>query len=124
MVRKYQHLARASKGYPFHSDTLFCSTITNSHAPLGINPRETYNQTQVSFKPGDVFLFYSDGVSDSRNKAGEFFGLKRLEDVLVENAAKPAQVILNQLVISWKSFTGDAPPWDDLTIVVVVINSG
>ena len=50
--------------------------------PLGLFPESHYEETALQLLSGDILVFYSDGVVETRNDAGEEFGLKRLADTV------------------------------------------
>jgi serine phosphatase RsbU (regulator of sigma subunit)/CheY-like chemotaxis protein len=90
--------------------------------PLGAQPDTTYGQAQVQLQSGDVLLFYSDGIVEGVNTAGEMFGFERLESALrrLSPGRTPAQ-ILEDLLAEMKAFVGKADQRDDITLVVVEI---
>ena len=45
--------------------------------PLGFSEHEVYRQISVPFGIGDVFFFYSDGVSEAQNVDGDTCGVDR-----------------------------------------------
>ena len=51
----------------FHGKTSLCTMVHGNNLPLGIRAGEVYEQISVAFEPGDVLLFYSDGVTEARN---------------------------------------------------------
>ena len=62
--------------------------------------------------PGDQIVFYTDGVTEAENPAGEPFGLKRLDEVLA-NCAVGAGDLLKEVLRELDAFTGGSPPVDD-----------
>ena len=46
---------------------------------LGLVEDSTYEQGAMPFRPDDLFVFYSDGITDRANPQGELFGVERLE---------------------------------------------
>jgi len=90
--------------------------------PLGVLPDTTYGQAQVPLQSGDVLLFYSDGIVEGINTAGEMFGFERLGAALqrLSPGRTPAQII-EDLLDEMKAFVGKAEQRDDITLVVVEI---
>jgi len=75
----------------------------------------------VGLEPGDSLLFYTDGVTDARDGAGEDFGEDRLRDLLERAHAsgrEPAEA-LRHLVRSVIEHNAPAPLRDDATTVYV-----
>src|SRR5205085_1856803 len=62
--------------------------------PLGLFPDSKYEETSLQLMTGDVLVFYSDGVVEMRNDAGEEFGLKRLPDTVRKHHHKiPDEIV-------------------------------
>jgi sigma-B regulation protein RsbU (phosphoserine phosphatase) len=89
--------------------------------PLAAMEHVTYESVGMTLQSGDVLLFYTDGLSESRDRAGEFFGDGPLANVLKravsESADRMAQAILEEL----KCFRGGRDADDDITFVVLKI---
>ena len=62
----------------FHASTGTCALLQGENLPLGVSEGEIYGQIRVPLHPQDVLLFYSDGLTETRNSAGELFGIERL----------------------------------------------
>lgn len=67
---------------------------------------------------GDRMLVYSDGVTDAVNSADEAFGYERLSRAIEENSDMGGEALLEQIAIEVSSWTGDAAPFDDLTMLL------
>lgn len=93
---------------------------------LGMRRSESFNEIlgeeQVSFNDGDVFILYSDGISEAMNENKDEYGFERLEKLVSENAEKTADEILRIIKIDLNNFVGDADPSDDITLVVAKID--
>ncbi len=70
--------------------------------------------------PGDQIVFYTDGVTEAYNAAGEMFGLARLDGAL-ENCSVGASDLLKEVLAALEAFCGDAPPHDDRTLLVAKV---
>jgi len=90
---------------------------------VGVLEAEIYKQHSCTIEPGDVFVGYTDGATDSTNFEGKRFGRPRLRASLASLlAAEPnasAERILDHLRWEIRRFVGLAPQKDDETIVVV-----
>jgi len=92
------------------------------HAPgvaLGILNSIRLTEAEAHFEPGDVFLMYTDGVTDALNDAAEEFGVERLTQVLLENRRRPAHEVVRAIVDALHDFVGDREAFDDMTMVVM-----
>ena len=65
--------------------------------PLGFSASEEYRQVTAKFGVGDRFLFYSDGVTEACNPAGESYGEERLHAWLCQYASRTPQELTQLL---------------------------
>ena len=91
----------------------------NSGFVLGGLPDAFVKDEEIFLKSGESFTLYTDGVTEARNKKGEFFG----EDRLLQTFNKKDYTCLVELHHTLKDdvniFVGDAPQNDDITIVTI-----
>jgi phosphoserine phosphatase RsbU/P len=76
-------------------------------------------ETTFDLHPGDMLIYYTDGLTEAENPNGEFYGEQRLSDAVLRLADLSAQDVLNHLLEDVEAFCAGVPPFDDLTIVVV-----
>jgi sigma-B regulation protein RsbU (phosphoserine phosphatase) len=88
--------------------------------PLGIFPKETYQDATHQLVPGDQLVLYTDGITEAHNDAGEMFGLARLDKVL-ENCSVGAPDLLQEVLAEVEAFTAGRPAHDDRTLLVAKI---
>jgi sigma-B regulation protein RsbU (phosphoserine phosphatase) len=93
-------------------------SLTLTGMALGIDDTVEYGQRSLPVLAGDVLLLYTDGVTDALS-GHEEFGPRRLEALVREHARAPAAEIAAALQARLHEFSGDAPPVDDVTYVVV-----
>ena len=92
---------------------------------FGLSSRPTFDleleERTLSYAPGDVFLFVTDGVTECQNARGEFYGEDRLRDALRTLAPREpsAAALRDGLEADVRRFVGDTDAFDDQTIVVV-----
>jgi sigma-B regulation protein RsbU (phosphoserine phosphatase) len=86
---------------------------------LGIMSDASFVEGEVTLEMDDTLVIFSDGVSEARNNAGEFFGSERIKSFLRMNAGAHAAEIGEQLVHMVEAFVGDATVHDDLSIIVL-----
>jgi sigma-B regulation protein RsbU (phosphoserine phosphatase) len=87
--------------------------------PLGWFEELPVQAVQYQLEPGDVLVCYTDGLTESENTHAEPYGADRLVEVVRAHAARPAAEILKEITDSVVVFMGAAPPFDDMTLVVV-----
>jgi sigma-B regulation protein RsbU (phosphoserine phosphatase) len=87
---------------------------------LGVLGDVTWGQTTVQMLPGDTLVLYTDGITEAQNANQAFFGSERLLGVIQTNVGHSAQDLQNALLAEVHEFVGNAPQFDDITLVVVV----
>jgi sigma-B regulation protein RsbU (phosphoserine phosphatase) len=90
---------------------------------LGVVDGAPYKHQSITMGPGDLLVIHSDGVTDATSASNELFGRERFETVIRENRDKPAEALIKSIFKAVGDFVGDAPQFDDLTLVVVRRNS-
>lgn len=80
-----------------------------------------YREGVVSLYPGDVALFYTDGLKEGRNRSKEQFGMNRIINCLKENHIYDPASIQEILSYEFAEFLDGEPPYDDVTMVVIKI---
>jgi sigma-B regulation protein RsbU (phosphoserine phosphatase) len=105
----------------FRARTSLCTMVHGNNLPLGIRAGESYEQISVAFEPGDVLLFYSDGVTEARNAAGELFGAARLVDCVRSNGARDPEVLVAAIRQAVCTFVASDQLTDDLTCVAIKV---
>ena len=89
---------------------------------LGVMEDSRYETRQMKLAAGDALVCFSDGVTEAVNPAGELFGERRLELLLVDQiGAHPTQV-LGTVIGEVDRFISLAPMADDVTLLVVRYN--
>jgi len=88
---------------------------------LGLFKRRKFEQKTVQLKSGDKIIFYTDGITEARNKKEEQFGIKRLKEIIISRKdAKPLQ--LNTSIFrAVRKFIGRKIQKDDMTLITVEI---
>lgn len=121
---KQLRLARAGHNHPIHysAATKTIRWLKPDGIGIGMGRGTSFDdlleETRVTLAPGDVLLFYTDGVSEAMNAANETFGYDKLERVLSETAHLPAGEIKQHLLRSIDRFRQGTPFNDDATFVV------
>ena len=87
--------------------------------PLGLFDDADYDEFVFRAKPGDMFVFFSDGILDARNEAGEMFGRQRVEQIVARACDKPADWVVDSLFKAVLGHAAAEDPFDDQTVVVM-----
>lgn len=92
----------------------------SSNLPLGIVPDEIYEESVFQFRPGDQVIFYTDGITEAHNPAGDLFGVQRLDEAL-SRCQPDAQAIIDHVLAEVDRFAAGRAADDDRTLVVAKI---
>jgi serine phosphatase RsbU (regulator of sigma subunit)/uncharacterized membrane protein SirB2 len=82
---------------------------------------DSTQEMTISLRNGDICIFYTDGLSESRNSEGEEFGYDRIVDVALHSRKQSAEMIKNSILQEVRNYTGNSSYGDDMTLVVVKI---
>jgi phosphoserine phosphatase RsbU/P len=87
---------------------------------FGVLPEADYPVCDLSIHSGDRFLLYTDGVIEPQNAGGDFFGDRKLEQVVRDNQSSPPSELSEQLLSEirvWQS--ASLAQQDDITLIVI-----
>ena len=79
----------------------------------------TFEEHNAQLHPGDTLLMYTDGVNEAFNVSLEEYGETRMEQVLASMKGKDCSDIINGLLDDVRTFAGEAPQSDDITIMAL-----
>ncbi len=85
---------------------------------LGMLEGLTLEEREVTLAPGDTLIMYSDGVPDTVKDGDEPYGLERLIALLDKNRDGSAQQICDAIFNDVFAYQGDAPAFDDITVLI------
>ncbi|HUX06837.1 MAG TPA: SpoIIE family protein phosphatase [Acidobacteriota bacterium] len=97
------------------------STLRKGGLALGLLPGSEYVEEEIALSPGDIIVFFTDGITESFNPMEEEYGDERFQKLLVENRHRSAQEIFDAVLQDIKEFVGEAPQHDDLTLLVIKV---
>jgi sigma-B regulation protein RsbU (phosphoserine phosphatase) len=86
---------------------------------LGSLPDIALEERAIEVAPGDLLVFYTDGVTEAMDEQFALFGEERLKAAIANLAGASAQQVLDGILAEVRSFVGTATPSDDLTLFVV-----
>ncbi|HEX9427174.1 MAG TPA: GAF domain-containing SpoIIE family protein phosphatase [Candidatus Polarisedimenticolia bacterium] len=85
---------------------------------IGFAASTRYHSEQREMRPGQLLMMYTDGVTEARNPAQEFFGEERLHALVLGHGREDAQTFARRVHDSVLQFTEGAPQADDITLLV------
>jgi sigma-B regulation protein RsbU (phosphoserine phosphatase) len=83
-----------------------------------------YDEFKFRMKPGDMFVFFSDGMLDARSRSGEMFGRPRVEEIVASCAAKSADCVVDSLFKAVAEHSAGVETFDDQTVVAIKVRDG
>jgi len=121
-----QTLQVANSGLPrplyWHDDKI--EIIEATGLPLGLFDDADYDEFTFNAKPGDKFVFFSDGILDARNEAGDLFGRSRVEQIVANSDGISAEGLVNSLFDAVAEHASGVETFDDQTVVVIKVRDG
>lgn len=99
-----------------------CKELSGTNFPLGVVNLDVFNTTTIFFGKNDIFVFYSDGISECKNNQNDMFGSERLKKLVEENSEKKASEILEIIKNNALQFCEKKNFDDDLTLIVLKID--
>jgi serine phosphatase RsbU (regulator of sigma subunit)/anti-sigma regulatory factor (Ser/Thr protein kinase)/PAS domain-containing protein len=95
---------------------------TASGIALGVKEGSGYEELTIKFEPGDVAVFYTDGVTEAMNIQGELYGLHRLIGAISKSCQSSAEEIMGKILEEVSAFREGLEQNDDITLVVLKAN--
>ncbi len=119
-------LSRAGHCPMLYATSSSIEYITPTGMGLGLSVgklfEDSLEEKKIMMKAGDVCVFYTDGVTESRSADGEEFGYERLMSVVEEKRSASAEEIKEEIIQRVWSYTDAQGYDDDLTVFVVKWN--
>ncbi|MFZ5516164.1 MAG: SpoIIE family protein phosphatase [Candidatus Zhuqueibacterota bacterium] len=92
---------------------------------LGLEKGELFDRTiteeRIAIQSGDIFLFYTDGISDAMNAEKDQFGESRLNEIIATTTQRQSSLLRGQIIQSIQNFVQESPQHDDMTMVTVMV---
>jgi phosphoserine phosphatase RsbU/P len=119
----HRTLQVASSGLP---RPLYChdgkiEVIEATGLPCGLFDDADYDEFNFKAKPGEMFVFFSDGILDARNKAGDMFGRHRVEEIVAHCAEVSADCVVQSLFKAVAEHAAGVETFDDQTVVAIKV---
>ncbi|MFL6464390.1 MAG: SpoIIE family protein phosphatase [Bryobacteraceae bacterium] len=86
---------------------------------VGLFPEFPYQEAELELEAGDIFVCFTDGISEAMDTKDEEFGEERLIEIIRHCQARSAAETIACILDQVDAFTAGAPQHDDMTLVVV-----
>src|SRR6476660_713880 len=91
--------------------------------PLGLFDDAEYDEFTFRANPGDMFVFFSDGILDARNRAGDMFGRQRVEEIIGKSWEFSADWVVDSLFKAVAEHAAGVETFDDQTVVAIKVKN-
>ncbi|MDP2113656.1 MAG: SpoIIE family protein phosphatase, partial [Bacteroidota bacterium] len=111
----------AAHDYPYilHPDGTV-QTLSKSHGiPLGIYKNKKYKSNTVELQYGDLILFYTDGVINSRNADGTHYGIEKLKSNIQRLTDLSSKEVVTNLLQDIMTYEDESHQSDDISLMAV-----
>ena len=105
--------------YLFHPESREVIELEAGGLPLGMIDNVNYESKEISLGRNDVLALYTDGVTEAMDRSKEQYSEERLKQIIRNSVIKPALQIKDDILEDVRSFIGQEPPSDDLTLLVL-----
>jgi sigma-B regulation protein RsbU (phosphoserine phosphatase) len=96
--------------------------LSRTGMPLGILDEADWQQGKFQLGKGDLLVCYTDGITESQDQDGQFFGEERLAELVQSASELPVVDIQNLVLNRIREFSGSSAQFDDMTLLVVKRN--
>ena len=105
-------LIRDGKVETFKPSGIGLGLTTDDHFEVNLE------EFKIDLKEKDNFIFYTDGITEAKNKNLEDFGEDRFTKILLDNADRHVNDMTNQVIKEVTLFSRDHSQYDDITLVI------
>src|SRR6266849_1490122 len=118
-------LARAGHDAPllYKRGTQTVTLLKPPGMAVGIDSGDVFDRItrdfSVELERDDCLIFYTDGITEALDAAGDEFGLERMTQSVQASAGEGAHAIINRLTEDVRNFVGSQPQNDDITLIAV-----
>ncbi|MCU0343746.1 MAG: serine/threonine-protein phosphatase [Ignavibacterium sp.] len=97
--------------------------LSKGDIALGLVSNAEYNEQTFLLRQNEIFIAYSDGVTEAKNEYGQFFGMDRFQKLIKNSANNSPQQIGKFIVSQLEQFVGDYPATDDISLIIMKRNT-
>ena len=106
----------------YQEKTQTCRLLEGVNMPLGFPETEAFASIKIPFTPGDLFVFYSDGLTEAKNAHGELYGERRLVEFVQRHAGADPDQLIQDIWQDVVSFSASEFFADDFSCIAVRIS--
>ncbi len=122
-AREVRYVAAGHPG-PVHMDIRGEARSLDSSGPaIGWFPEARFEEHSIPLSAGDRLYFYSDGIVEAQNPAGDFFGSERLEAIVAACRGGSLAESLERVEREVRAWCGTAGPGDDVSILALSLDA-
>src|SRR4029077_19213464 len=77
----------------------------------------------IPLHAGDLYVLFTDGISEAMNADDDCYGEARLATLLEEHADLPAEELRERILRDVEAFAGGAPQHDDMTMILLKVDT-
>ncbi len=103
----------------YHAATGTVDYVTAQGVAVGIFKEAEFALDRLRMEPGDIFVLYTDGITEVLNSEEEEFGEDRLEALIRQHTALSAQELADRILETINDFAAEQELSDDATLVIV-----
>ena|GEM_PF-1172972 len=85
---------------------------------LGASVTSQFTSRQAQLRPGDIIVWYTDGITEARDGTGRMYGTQRLAAAVQTHAHLSAEALRDALLADARAYSAGQPQRDDITVVV------
>ncbi len=115
------HIANSGLPRPIYCHHGRVERVETTGLPMGLFPVAEYDEVTYHGHPGDMFVFFSDGIVDAQNRAGELFGRPRVEQVVARHCEGSADDLVTAVFREVAQHAAGMHPFDDQTVVAIKV---
>ena len=112
-------IANSGLPYPIYVHEGQISSVEATGLPVGVFRNTEYEEVGLICAPGDILVFFTDGITDAQDKYGKEFGRSRLEELVALHANDSAQEVVNSIFARVAQHSRGMETFDDQSVVVI-----
>ena len=89
---------------------------------IGLRKNKKYTDYEFELQKGATLFVYTDGVAEATDKDNKLYGLDRMIEALNSDSETDPEQLINNVKSSVDEYVGDAPQFDDLTMLCIRYN--